>query len=101
MLWEFKQGNSAKVTTEKIRSVNGEGLITHQVVRHWYTKFWCGNTTVKDELRTGHPSYFYDNLVNAIFEQNAHQSIIDIKERLNAPQSTVTWIVTYSAIWRN
>ncbi|KAL6438745.1 hypothetical protein ACFW04_004619 [Cataglyphis niger] len=47
MLWKFKQGNSAKATAEKI----------------------C-NTTLKDELRAGHPSDFDDNLLKKLGKIN-------------------------------
>lgn len=42
MLYEFKQGNSAKVTAEKICSVYGEGLITVRAVKNWLIKFRSG-----------------------------------------------------------
>ncbi|KAG5333135.1 SETMR methyltransferase, partial [Acromyrmex heyeri] len=48
MLWEFKQGNSAKGTAEKICSVYGEGLISDRAVRNWFAKFRSGDTTLKD-----------------------------------------------------
>lgn len=35
MLWEFKQGNSAKMIAEKICSVYGERLITDEAVRRY------------------------------------------------------------------
>ena len=34
MQWEFKQGNSAKVTFDKICCVFGEGRITYLIVRN-------------------------------------------------------------------
>ena len=89
MLWEFKQGNSAKATAEKICSVYGEGLITNRAVRNWFIKFRSGDTTLKDEPRAGRPSDFDDNLLKAILEQNPCQSTRDIAERLNTSRSTV------------
>ncbi|CAK9820139.1 Histone-lysine N-methyltransferase SETMAR [Anthophora quadrimaculata] len=89
MLWEFKQGNSAKATAEKICSVYGEGLITDLAVRNWFIKFRSGDTTLKDEPRAGRLSDFDDNLLKAILEQNPRQSTRGIAERLNTSQSTV------------
>ena len=39
MQWEFKQGNSVKVTFDKICSVFGEGRIIDLTVSKWFTKF--------------------------------------------------------------
>ncbi|CAL1289207.1 unnamed protein product [Larinioides sclopetarius] len=89
MLWEFKQGNSAKATAEKIFRMSGEGLITGGAVRNWFVKFHSGDMTLKDELRAGHPSDFVDNLLKAVLEQNPRQSTRCIEERLNTSQSTV------------
>ncbi|XP_015181327.1 PREDICTED: histone-lysine N-methyltransferase SETMAR-like [Polistes dominula] len=89
MLWEFKQGNSAKVTAEKICRVYGEGLITDRAVRNWFVKFRSGDMTLKDEPRAGRPSDFDDNLLKAVLEQNPRQSTRCIAERLNTSQSTV------------
>ena len=89
MLWEFKQGNSATVTAEKICSVYGEGLITDRAVRNWFVKFRSEDTTLKDEPRAGCPSDFDDDLLKALLEQNPHQLTRNIAERLNTSQSTV------------
>lgn len=105
MLWEFKQGNSAKATAEKICSVYGEGLITDRAVRNWFIKFRSGDTTLKDELRAGRPSDFDDNLLKAILEQNPRQSTRGIAKRLNTSQSTVNrhlqklWKVCKLGVW--
>ncbi|KAG5348093.1 SETMR methyltransferase, partial [Acromyrmex charruanus] len=89
MLWEFKQGNSAKGTAEKICSVYGEDLISDRTVRHWFAKFRSGDTTLKDGPRAGRPSDLDDNLLKAMLEQNSRQSTRDIAGRSNTSQSTV------------
>ncbi|KAG5311914.1 SETMR methyltransferase, partial [Pseudoatta argentina] len=89
MLWEFKQGNSAKGTAEKICSVYGEDLISDRTVRHWFAKFRFGDTTLKDGPRAGCPSDLDDNLLKAMLEQNPRQSTRDIAGRSNTSQSTV------------
>ena len=50
MVWEFKQGNSAQETFDKICSVYGEGRITDRAVRKWFAKFHSGNMALNDEL---------------------------------------------------
>ncbi|XP_014609810.1 PREDICTED: histone-lysine N-methyltransferase SETMAR-like [Polistes canadensis] len=89
MLWEFKQGNSAKATAEKICTVYGEGLITDRAVRNWFVKFRFGDTSLKDEPRAGRPSDFDDNLLKTILDQNPRQSTRGIAKRLNISKSTV------------
>lgn len=90
MLWEFKQGNSAKATAEKICNVYGEGLITDRAVTNWFAKFRSGNTTLKDEPRPGRPSDIDENLLKEILEQNPCQSTRDIAKRLNISKTTVS-----------
>ena len=58
MLWEFKQGNNATETAEKICSVYGEGTITDQAVWKWFVKVRSGDTSLKDEQRPGCSSDF-------------------------------------------
>lgn len=41
-IWEFKQGNSAKATAEKICSIYDEDLISDRTVRNWFVKFHFG-----------------------------------------------------------
>ena len=65
MLWEFKQGNSAKVTFDKICSIFGEGRITDLTVKKWFAKFRFGNMTLNGELGVRCPYEFYDNFLKA------------------------------------
>lgn len=39
MLWEFEQGNDAKVTIEKIRCAHSENVISDRIVKYWFAKF--------------------------------------------------------------
>ena len=64
MLWEFKQGNNAMETAEKICSVYGEGTTTDQAVRNWFVKFRFGDTSLKDKLRPGCSSEFVAEALN-------------------------------------
>ena len=58
MLWESKQGNSAKVTFINLCSLYGKGRITDQAVRKWFSKFRSGNMPLNDELRMERPFEF-------------------------------------------
>lgn len=89
MLWEFNQGKSARATAEKICSVYGEGRITDRAVRNWFTKFRMGDTTLRDEPRTGRASDFDDHLLEGILEENPKLSTRYLAELLNTSQSTV------------
>ena len=68
MQWEFKQGNSAKMTFDKICSVFGEGRITNLTVRKWFAKLHSGNMILNGELGMGCPSEFDDNFLKAILK---------------------------------
>ena len=81
MQWEFKQGNSAEGTFDKICSVFGEGRITDLTVRKWFAKFRSGNMTLNGELSVGCPSEFDENFLKAILEQNPRQAR-DIAKRM-------------------
>ena len=48
MLWEFKQGNNAMETAEKICSVYGEGTITDWAVQNWFVKFCSRDMSLKN-----------------------------------------------------
>ena len=89
MLWEFKQGSSSRVTAQKLCSVCGEGVITDRAVRNWFIKFRSGDTNLKDEPRTGRPSFVDDDILKAILEENPRQTTRDLAEKLNTSQSTI------------
>ena len=89
MLWEFKQGNSATATAQKLCSVYGEGVISDRAVRNWFVKFRSGDMTLKDEPRMGRPSDFDDDVLNSLLEENPRQSTRELAQKLNTSQSTV------------
>ena len=68
MQWEFKQGNSAKVTFDKICSVFDEERISDLTVRKWFAKFRSKNMTLNGKLGVGRTSEFTDNFLKAILE---------------------------------
>ena len=61
MLWEFKHGNNAMETAEKICSVYGECTITDRAVRSWFVKFCSGGTSLENKPRPGRTSDFDDD----------------------------------------
>ena len=81
MQWEFKQGNCAKLSFDKIYSVFGEERITHLTVRKWFARFHSGNMTLNGKLGVGCPSEFDDNFLNAILDQIPRQAR-DIAKRM-------------------
>ena len=89
MLWEFKQGNNAMETAEKICSVYGEGTITDRAVQNWFVKFCSGDTSLKDEQRPGRSSDFDDDALKALVEYNPRQSTQELADKLNTSQSTI------------
>lgn len=44
LLWEFKEGNSGKLTAETRCIIYSEGLITEGRIKNCYVKFKCGDT---------------------------------------------------------
>ena len=108
--WEFKQGDSDKVTFDKICSIFGEGRITDLIVRKWFAKFASGNIALNGELRVRGPSEFDDSFLKAILQQNPRQAR-DIAKRMYRSKSTVCrhleklgkvfklgiWVLTVSA----
>ena len=63
MLLEFKQGNSAAATAQKICRMYDEGVMTDRAVRNWFVKFRSEDVTLKEEARDGHPSDFDDDIL--------------------------------------
>ena len=83
LLWEFKQGNNAMETAEKICNVYGKGTITDRAKRNWFVKFRSGDTSLRDELRPGRSSNFDDDVLKALVECNPHQSTWELTDKLN------------------
>ena len=89
MLWEFKQGNNATETAEKICSVYGEGTITDQAVGNWLVKFRSGDTSLKDEPRPGRSSNFHAEALKSLVECNARQGTRELADKLNTSQYAI------------
>ena len=82
-LWEFKQGNNATETAEKICIVYGEGTITEQAVQNWFVKFCSGDTSLKDELRLGHSSDFDAEALKSLVAYSGRKSTLEFTDKLN------------------
>ena len=89
MLWEFKQGNNATATAEKICSVYGEGTIYDWAVQHWFVKFRSGDTPLKDKPRPVRSSVFEAEALTSLVECNARQSTRELADKLNTSQSAI------------
>ena len=89
MLWEFKQGNNAMETAEKICSVYGEGTISDWAVQNWFVKFCSVETSLNDEPRPGHSLDFDAEALKSLVECNARQSTRELADKLNTSQSTI------------
>jgi transposase len=50
-----KEGNSARVTYERLRSVYGDACMGVSSVRNWVKRFKDGNTEIADQPRCGRP----------------------------------------------
>ena len=84
-MWEFKQGNNAMETAEKICSVYGEGTITDRAVQNWFVKFCSGDTS----LTPGRSLDFNAEALKSLVECNAHQSTRELADKLNTSQSAI------------
>ena len=56
MLWEFKNNKNTIETSEKICSVDSQGVITGSQVWNWFTKFNSDDTSLREESRPGRSS---------------------------------------------
>ena len=91
MLWEFKQGNNATETVERICSVYGEGTTTDRAVQNWFVKFRSGDTSLKDVPRPGRTSDFNAEALKSLVECNACQSTQELADKLNMSQPTICY----------
>ena len=87
MLREFKQGNNATETADKICSVYGEGTITDRAVRNWFVKFRSGDTSSKDEPIPGRSLHFDAEALKSLVECNPCQSTRELADKLNTSKS--------------
>ena len=89
MLREFKQGNNATETAEKICSVYGECTISDRAIQNWFVKFRSEDTSMKDEPRPGRSSDFDDDALKVLVECNPCQSTQELANKLNMSQFTI------------
>ena len=53
MLYYFKKGKNTAETQRKICAVYGEGAVTDQMCQKWFAKFYDGDFSLEDAIRSG------------------------------------------------
>ena len=83
MLWEFKNNKNATWTTRKICSVYLQGVITDHQVWNWFSKFYSGDKSLRDEPRQECSTDLDQDASRELVECNMHKNTQELALDLN------------------
>lgn len=89
LLFYFRKGKKAAYAHRKIADVYGEEAISERVCQKWFSRFRDGDTTLKDEDRSGRPSVADDEQILALISSNTQYTTSEISDELNISKSSV------------
>ena len=79
---------SAAQAAKNLRDVYGEEALKDRQCRNWFDKFRSGDFSLKDEQCSGRPNED-DDQIKAIIESDDHVIVVEIKEMIKIPKSTI------------
>ncbi|KFD49143.1 hypothetical protein M513_09967 [Trichuris suis] len=82
LLFLYNGGLSALAAAEKIHAVYGEEPISDRAARKWFSRFREGNFDLSDSARSGRPSDFDKERLNALVHEDPRQSIRELAEKI-------------------
>ncbi|KFD56726.1 hypothetical protein M514_02403 [Trichuris suis] len=74
LLFLSNGGLSAVAAAEKIQAVYGEEAISDRAARKWFSRCMEGNFDLSDSARSGRPSDFDEERLNAVVHEDPRQS---------------------------
>ena len=75
LLFYFREEKNAAQTAKKLCDMYGKKALKDRQCRNWYDKFPSGDSPLKVEQRSGHPSEVDDEQFNAIIESDRHLTL--------------------------
>ncbi|KFD70118.1 hypothetical protein M514_17720 [Trichuris suis] len=91
LLFLSNGGLSALAAAGKIQAVFEEEAISDRVVaRKWFSRFREGNFDLSDSVRSGRPSDFDEEKLNALVHENPRQSTRELAQKIGCSHVTVS-----------
>ncbi|XP_021571064.1 uncharacterized protein LOC110596169 isoform X2 [Carlito syrichta] len=89
LLFEFNRGVKAAEAARNICAVYGENAIGESTARKWFCRFKEGHFDLSDSPRSGRPSGFDEDRLNAVLREDPCQSTRELANVMNCDQSTI------------
>ena len=89
LLFEFNRGVKASEAARTICAVYGENAIVESTARKWFSRFKMGHFDMNDFPRSGRPSDFDEDRLNASIRDDPRQSTRELGNMMNCDQSTI------------
>jgi histone-lysine N-methyltransferase SETMAR len=89
LLAEFNRGSKAAQAARNICEIYGDGFIPERTAQFWFARFKEGNFSLNDAPRSGRPIEIDDEELEAILQEDRHQTTRELAEQLNCSPQTV------------
>jgi len=100
LFYEYEKGNNAASAFKNICATCGEGSLTKNTCRKWFTRFREGNFNLSDESRPGRPSNCNEEAIRSHLSKNTRQSTSELAEASGISKSTVHYNLKYHIHWQ-
>ena len=90
ILYKFQQGRNATKACRNLLKVFGEGIVSDRTYRRWFKKIETGDFDLSNKPRPKRPSLIDDDVVETMLEQDPFLTTLEIAERLNSAQQTIS-----------
>ena len=89
MLFAYNRGCKAAQAAREICEVYGKGVVSVRTVQKWFEKFRSGKFSLIDEIRSGRPTDFDEDHLNALLKDNGRQSTHELAVQMKCNQMTI------------
>ncbi|XP_076066931.1 histone-lysine N-methyltransferase SETMAR-like [Oratosquilla oratoria] len=90
LLYDFKVGLSAVVSSRRICQAFGDSAVNERTARLWFKKFKSGDLSLRDEPRSGRPQVLNDGVLKAAIEEDSSLTCGEVARQFNVSDETVS-----------
>lgn len=90
LLFCFNWEKSAAETHRILMEVYGEHVPDERTCQRWFKRFKNGDFNTEDRERSGQPKKFENEKLEALLNENPHQTLKELADALNVTQMAVS-----------
>ncbi|PRD23165.1 UNVERIFIED_CONTAM: Histone-lysine N-methyltransferase SETMAR [Trichonephila clavipes] len=94
LLYDFKVGLSAAVSSRRICQALGDSAVNERTARHWFQKFRSGDLSLCDKSRTGRHRPWMTKPCRRPLRRTVVKSVLNLPDNSTLPVKRLDFICT-------